>query len=394
MRIHSIVVAVLSALTLTTSAMAADTTGVTDDSIKIGVPAPLSGANSNFGAPAYSIKAYYDYVNEQGGIHGRKIEVILADTACNEAKGVAVVKKLISQDKVFLINGSICSGVALATRPVIEESGVPWVVSTAVNQKISYPVAKNIFHVSQTSEAAGHALSKFMLSKPETKKIGIVAHTNEWAKGYRDPMVAALKEKGIEPAVEVTLERGQSDATAQVLRLKQGDLDFVAVILYEPELVVFLRDAHKLGLNVSKIGSLGAGFQNTEKRLGSRDPMKNYFQIFQYKDLIDTGKGIAAARAIIEPRLPKGEKVTDFTYYGPGSAVLIAHVLKKVGKDLSRERFMAEMEQVRNFDTGIIAGTISFSPDNHQGARQLYNVGYDNAGKLVVFESWGKKVDF
>ena len=55
-------------------------------------------------------------------MHGRKIEIIMADHACNEAKGVAVAKKLISQDQVFLINGGVCSGVALAMRPVIEES--------------------------------------------------------------------------------------------------------------------------------------------------------------------------------------------------------------------------------------------------------------------------------
>ena len=104
-------------------------------------------------------------MNEKGGVHGRKLEIILGDHACNEAKGVAVAKKLISQDQVFLLNGGICSGVALAMRPVIEEAGVPWVVSTAVNQKISTPIAKNIFHASQTSEAAGHAFAKFILSK-------------------------------------------------------------------------------------------------------------------------------------------------------------------------------------------------------------------------------------
>src|SRR5262249_10620519 len=152
----------------------------------------------------------------------------------------------ISQDKVFLINGGVCSGVALAMRPVIEESGVPWVVSTAVNQKISAPVANNIFHASQTSEAAGVGLAGFMLSKSGTKKIGVIAHSNEWAKGYRDPMVASLLEKGISPAIEVTLERGQTDATAQVLRLKEANLDFVVAVLHEPEIVVFLRDAHKL----------------------------------------------------------------------------------------------------------------------------------------------------
>jgi branched-chain amino acid transport system substrate-binding protein len=393
MRILKVMTTAALALAVTMPATAQDRTGVTDTSIKIGIPGPLTGPNASFGAAVYGIEAYYKYINEKGGVHGRKLEIILGDHACNEAKGVAVAKKLISQDKVFLINGGVCSGVALAMRPVIEEAGVPWVVSTAVNQKISTPLAKNIFHASQTSEAAGHGLARFMLSKDGAKKFGVIGHSNEWSKGYRDPMVEYLKGAGIAMAAEVTLERGQSDATAQVLKLKEAGLNFVAAILYEPELVVFLRDAHKLGLNVPKVGSLGADYVNTGKRLGSRDPMKDFYQIFQYKDVID-GEGLKPARAIIEPRLPAGEKVTDFTFYGPGSAVLVVHVLEKIGRDLTREKFIAEMEKVKDFDTGIIAGKVSYSPTMRQGATQLYTVGYDASGKLTVFESWGKKAQF
>jgi len=390
MRIVGTLLAALIAMVVGLAAGAQDRTGVIDTAIKIGVQGPLSGPNASFGAAVYGIQAYYQYVNEKGGVHGRKIEVILGDTACNEAKGVAVAKKFISQDQVFLINGGVCSGVALAMRPVIEESGVPWVVSTAVNQKISSPLAKNIFHASQTSEAAGIGLAGFMLSKPGTKKIGIIAHTNEWSKGYRDPMVTHLKATGITPVAEVTLERGQTDATAQVLRLKEADLDFVVAILYEPEIVVLLRDAYKLGLKAPKIGSLGADFLNTEKRLGSREPMENFYQLFQYKDLID-GPGMKHAREIIEPRLPAGEKVTDFTFYGPGSSVAVVHVLEKIGRDLSREKFIAEMENLKDFDTGMIAGKLSYSPTNHQGAKQLYTIGYDANGKIIVYEAWGQR---
>ena len=393
MRTSRVILAAALAMVMTLPAAAQDRTGVTDTTIKIGIPAPLTGPAASFGAAAYGIQAYYTYINKQGGIHGRKLEIIMGDHACNEAKGVAVAKKLISQDQVFLLNGGICSGVALAMRPVIEESGVPWVVSTAVNQKISAPLAKNIFHASQTSEVAGQSFAKFMLSKDGTKKIGIIAHTNEWSKGYRDPMVDFLKTKGIEPTAEVTLERGQSDATAQVLRLKEAGVDFVVAILYEPEIVVFLRDAHKLGLNTLKYGALGADFMNTEKRLGDRAPMAGFFQAFQYKDVID-GPGIKKAREMIEPNLPAGEKLTDFSFYGPGSSVAIVHVLEKIGRDLTREKFIAEMEKLTNFDTGVMAGTLTFSPTQHQGATQLYTVGYDETGKLSVYETWGKKVSF
>jgi branched-chain amino acid transport system substrate-binding protein len=97
-----------------------------------------------------------------------------------------------------------------------------------------------------------------------------------------------------------------------------------------------------------------------------------------------------AARAIIEPRLAAGEKLTDFSFYGPGSAAAIAHVLEKIGRDLTREKFIAEFEQLRNFDTQMLAGKLNYSPTNHQGAVDLNVIGYDKNGKITIYESWGK----
>jgi branched-chain amino acid transport system substrate-binding protein len=374
------------------TAAAADTTGVTDDTIRIGVPGPLTGPNSSFGAAVYGVQAYYDHVNERGGVHGRKFEVILGDTACNEAKGIAVAKKLISQDEVFLLNGGVCSGVALAMKPVIAEAGVPWVISTAANQNISSPVEPNIFHGVQTSRQFGEAMGKFAMSKPGTEKIAIVAHTNEWAKGYRDPLVNYLKEEhGIEPVAELALERGATDATAQVLSLRNERPDFVVVVLYEPELAVLLRDAHKLGVDVPMVGSLGADFRNTQKRLGSKEAMKSFFMVHQFKGLID-GPEMKEMREAIERNLPDGQGVTDFTFYGPGSAVAIVHVIEQIGPDLTREKFIEGMNNLKDFDTGILAGTMTFTPDDHQGARDVYVIGYDDSGEIAVFEAWGKRV--
>ncbi len=64
---------------------------------------------------------------------------------------------------------------------------------------------------------------------------------------------------------------------------------------------------------------------------------------------------------------------------------------KKIGRDLTREKFIAEMDKLKNFDTGVMAGTLTFSPTQRQGATQLYTVGYDDAGKLSVFESRGAR---
>lgn len=370
-----------------------DVPGVTEDTIKIGVPAPFSGPYSVFGAAGYAIAAYYEYVNEHGGIHGRKIEVVLADTACEEGQGIATIKRLIYQEDVFLINGLTCSGVGLAVRPVIAETNVPLVVSTAANQNISEPVVNNIFHAVQTSRDFGEAMVKFALSKPGTERIAIVAHSNEWAKGYIEPAKALLeKQEGVKVVADVALERGATDATAQVLRLKQANADFILVTLYGPELGVFLRDAQKFGLDVPMIGSLGADYLKTQERLGGPAAMQNFYMVHQYRGLLNSPQ-LADFRRKIANNLPEGQSITDFTFYGPGSAVVVAHVLKQIGPNPTREKFIEAMEHVQNFDTGILAGTITFTPGDHQGVDNVYVVGYDQQGELAIFKSWSKKTN-
>jgi branched-chain amino acid transport system substrate-binding protein len=387
------VAALVAALLLPVAPLhAQDTTGVTDTTIKIGIPGPLTGSMASSGAAAYGDAAIYRYYNEQGGINGRKFDIVLGDDGCNEAKSVALAKKLIFEDKVFLINGNICSGPALAAKPVIEEAGVPWVISTAVNQGLSTPTVATTFQASQTSLDIGNAMGKFVLSKPGVKKIAIIEHTNEWSKGYRDPAVAYLKAHGVTDITDYTLERGQTDATSQVLRIRSEQPDFIMVILYEPEQVVFLRDAHKYGLATPMIGSLGGDFRDTELRLGSPEPMRHFFMALQYAGLPD-GPEMKTWHDKIAQNLPAGQKLSDYTFYGAGSAVAVVSVLQSLGRDVTRERFVAAMDKLHDFNTGIMAGTLSFSPQNHAGAHDLTAVGYDEAGTLSVYKAWGQKAD-
>jgi branched-chain amino acid transport system substrate-binding protein len=88
----------------------ADETGVTDSTIRIGMFGPLTGSASLYGNIILGSQALYKDVNDHGGINGRKIELFVEDDSCNSLQGIAAVKKLISENKVFLINGGVCSG--------------------------------------------------------------------------------------------------------------------------------------------------------------------------------------------------------------------------------------------------------------------------------------------
>lgn len=381
----------LAALAFQGTAFAQDATGVSDSAIKIGVPGPFTGNASSYSKSQLGIHAYYNHINESGGVHGRKIEVIEVDTACNEAKGITAVKKLIYDDKVFAINGVSCSGVGLAIRPVVIEAKTPLIIAQAVNQKISDPVSPYIFHGVPTSLDASISIVDFIMSKQGVKKVAIVSHSNEWGQGYKEPQIATLKEKyGIEPVLDLAMERGSTDATPQVLKVRQSGAEFAILNLYEAETAIFLRDAHKYGLKIPMMGGYGTDLENTLKRTASIDPVKNYFVLHMFKGPLESDV-MQKWGEIINKSYPN-ESFTAFSFVGLGSAVAVVEGLKAAGPDLTREKFIDAMNNIRDLDTGVLAGTVTFSPEDHQGVKMSAAAGLVD-GQPTIFKSWGKPLN-
>src|ERR1043166_5939470 len=222
----SVAAAIVLMATMASAVRADNTQGITATTIKIGNLGPFSGESAVFNPLNYGPEAYLRYINDHGGIHGRKFETVFADDACNEAKGIAAAKKLIYEDKVFMIIGHPCSGVAMAIKPMLDKEGVPW-AGLSANPKITNPVVPNSFHVAYTGIASGRTMASFAMSKPGVKKIALVQHSNDWAHGYCDPATSYIKEKGGEVVVETAMERGSTDATAQVLQIKASGAEAI-----------------------------------------------------------------------------------------------------------------------------------------------------------------------
>lgn len=369
-------------------AAADDTTGITDTAIKIGVMGPFTGNASSYSKAQIGLDAFYKWINDQGGIHGRKIEVVLEDYACNETKGIAAVKKLIHQDKVFMLHGNSCSGVAMAIKPTVVEAGIPWVVAHAVNEKISSPATKNIFHGVPVGRTYGQAMGKFVLSKPGVKTVAVIQHSNDWANSYCVPAKQQLEAAGIKPAIDVALERGQTDSTPQVLRMRQAKPDFIIACLYEAETAIFLKDLQKFGMSdIPVMGTAGTDLENTLKRVGDLQTVKNYYVPHNYVDNT-TGGRMQKWNDIILKYYPK-ETITGFSAISIGSGVAVAEALKRAGRNLSREKFIAEMDKIRDFDTGVLSGKVTWKPDDREGVKQAAVNGFVN-GKPTVLQAWGK----
>lgn len=367
--------------------------GISETTIKIGNLGPYTGDASSFSALNYGPTAYFRYVNSQGGVHGRKFEIVTADDACKETTGIAAAKKLMYQDKVFMILVVPCSGVAMAIKPTMVEEGIPW-IGVSANPKLTTPTVKHMFHVTYTGVYSGRAMARFALSKPNTKKVVLVAHTNDWARGYCDPATEYMKEHGVEPMMNLALERGSTDATAQSLRIKSAGADFVLGCLYEAELAILLRDLHKYGVSVPVIGALGADFESTHKRVNNPAAMKNFYLPYQFKHPMGSPEMKKWEEIFVKylekSELPENGIPSNFYYFGLPTAVATVEAFKRAGANPSREKFIAAMETLKDFDTGVLADKVTITHDNHVGVHDMYAVGLNEAGKQTVFTGWGK----
>jgi branched-chain amino acid transport system substrate-binding protein len=374
-------------------ARADNTQGITATTIKIGNLGPFSGESAVFNPLNFGPEAYLRYVNDHGGVHGRKFETVLADDACNEAKGIAAAKKLIYEDKVFMIIGHPCSGVAMAIKPMLDKEGMPW-VGLSANPKLTNPVTPSMFHVGYTGVASGEAMATFAMSQPGIKKIALVQHSNDWAHGYCEPATALIKKNGGEVVVDAALERGSTDATAQALQVKASGAQAVMGCLYQPELVILLRDLGKFGVKVPVLGALGADFEQTVTQVGDMAAVKQiFFQPYQFKAPLGQGPlkefHDMFLKYLTKDELPKAGEPTNFYYFGLPAAIVTVEALRRAGPELTREKWIAAMESFKDYDTGVFADTENMSRENHDGVHRMYAVGLDDAGKETVYKSWG-----
>ncbi len=364
----------------------ADSTGVTDKTIKIGLFGPLTGVSSAAKKNVLGAAAIYQDVNDRGGIHGRKIELVIEDDGCDGNKGIAAMKKLIFQDKVFMVHGAWCTAVALAVKPEAAKSPeVPYMVLGAAGAQITSTFQPNLYQPVATTDTAGAGMANFALSKPGAKKIAVIRHSDEWGMAYSGAGIARLKERGIEPVIITSFERGQTDATSQVLAIKQTQPDVVLAFLYPVEIAIYLREAYKYGLKVTTIGTTAASIDDTNKRIGIPAALSDVYMAFPLRGTI-TSPELSKFADIFKKYNPS-ESLDTMSFYSMDGAIAIVEALRRMGRNVTRDRMIAELNRLRNYDGGVQPGNITFTPNDHRGIKAIKLIGLVKQ-KETLFEKY------
>jgi branched-chain amino acid transport system substrate-binding protein len=342
--------------------------GVTDKTIKIGMFGPLTGSLSTWGYPVLNgTSMVYKEVNAKGGIHGRMIEFIEEDDACDPAKAVAAAKKLIHRDRVFMINAGVCSGAVMATRDEMIANKVPLMVLVASLHSITEPLSPYIFTVSPTGVHDGKTMGEFATSIPNAKTVAFIGHSDEWAKTKVDAFKAVAAGK-LKIVAEEIIDRRVTDATSQVLAIKRRNPDVVALMTYPGETATFLRDAHKYGLKAKFIGNNALiDLPALVERAGNAEAVQDVYVMASLSGPVES-KALEPFEAMLKRHYPNDKPKAE-SFWGTASALVVVEALRRAGRDLTREKFISALEQIRDLETGIAPCKITLSPDNHQGCQ-------------------------
>ena len=339
--------------------------GVTEDTIRIGGLGALTGPGYLYGKIVMDgAEAIYKEANDAGGIAGRKIVYVRQDDRCEPSAAIAAAKKLIHDDKVFMIHGCGCTNASIAAYPTIKEENVPWVIFASVGDSLTNPPAPYIFSTALTASIESFAQVEFARQKG-AKKIAIVSQRDAWGRDRYDQVIAAFNKAGMKPVADEEIAADSNETTPQVLRLSQAGADAVVIVLYPKAAAAFMRDAYKVGYKPFMIGQTALGdVPVLAKQTGIPQALERFFAIshVRYTPGDEDSKKWQALLSKYSP----GEQLQIFQVLGLGSAKVVVEVLRRVGRDLTRARFKEEMQKLNGFETGILPGPITCTETDHQ----------------------------
>ena len=227
-----------------------------EETLKIGVITPLTGPGSEYGtATQKNLELALEKINQQGGINGKKVELIYEDSKCEPRTGVSALKKLTSIDKTNLIIGTVCSSVTLALTPIVEEQNLLIISSGSSNPKISqYP---NTFRTWPSDALQGEFLAKSVAEDLKLKKAAIIFINNDYGVGLKDAFKEGFEQLGGEITAIEVIPEAATDTKTQLTKIKATNPEGVFLASYAKEAGLILKQAKELDFSTQFFGSEG-----------------------------------------------------------------------------------------------------------------------------------------
>jgi branched-chain amino acid transport system substrate-binding protein len=356
----------------------AQTPGVTSRSILLGQSAAFSGPAAQLGIQMnIGTKAYFDHVNAQGGVHGRKIELKSRDDRYEATLCIENTKKFLEEDKVFALVSYVGTPTTGAALPIITEAKVPLIGPFTGAELLRSPVNRYVFNVRASYYDETEKIVEQLVSTGN-HKIAVFYQDDAYGQAGLKGVQIAMDKRSMKIVALGKVERNTIKVEDAVKSINAVQPDGVIMISAYTSIAEFVRDMKKAGSttqfhNVSFVGSTALA-----------DALK------------DEGYGVAISQVVPFPWSPSVPVVkeyeevmakaghTDFNFSsleGYLVAKVMVEGLKRAGKALTREKLVAALETMDRVDLGDFV--VSFSPTNHSGSKFVDLTMIGRSGKFI-----------
>ena len=367
-------------------------TGASDTEIKVGQTIPLSGPASAYGSIGKVQAAYIRMVNEQGGINGRKINLIQYDDAYSPPKTVEQVRKLVESDEVFTTFQIIGTPPNAAVQKYLNDKKVPQLLASTGATRFTDP--KNFpwtiaFNPNYQSEA--HIYAKFILANHPNAKIGILFQNDDLGKDYVKGLKDGLGAKASNMIVaEASYELSDPTVDSQMVTLKASGADLFYNITTPKFGAQAIKKAAELGWKPVQILDINATPVSQTLVPAGLENAKGIISVNYGKDPLDPqwsdDEGMKRYKAFMAKYAPGEDANSGIATYGYSTAALLVQILKQCGDNLTRVNVMTQATNIKDFvaDLALPGMATSTTPDDWRINKQFQMMRFDGQ-RWVMF---------
>ena len=332
--------------------------GASDSEIKIGNIMPYSGPISSYSVIGKTEAAYFEKINAEGGINGRKIKFISYDDSSNPAKTVEQARKLVEGDEVLLIFQSLGGSMNIAIEKYLNDRKVPQLFVSAPNKRFGDP--KNFpwtMGWSPTADNEGRIYAQYLLKNHPSSRVGVLYLNVDMGKEYLMALKEGLDGK-MQVVAEVPYEITDPTVDSQVISLKESGADIVFLAATPKTAVQAIRkmaelDWKPIRLLASISNSIGAVMKPAGLEVANGILSAGYLKD-PSDPLLKDDPAVKEWEVFMAKYYPEGDRTNTFTAYGYLVAQTMAQVLRQCGDDLTRENVMRQAANIKDLELGLL----------------------------------------
>jgi branched-chain amino acid transport system substrate-binding protein len=346
---------------------AAENQGITKDEILLGSVLDLSGPVASIGVPVregqdMAIQA----ANEAGGINGRKIRIIYADSGYDPKKAIIATQKLVNDDRVFAFVGQLGAAIVHVTMPIIVDNGALLLFPNAPLEEVYQPTKPLAFTVQPAYNLQARLATSYAYNTMGKRKFCAFYQDDDSGEQVLRGINEALDQVGAKLVEKTSYKRGATDFSSQFARMKQADCDIVMFGALVREAAAAALERQKIGWNVDMLVSQPSASDTVIRLAGAAaEGMLGVNQMLPLDMIKDQPNVAPVFKAYADGH---GGKLPDPSFlYGYNFMNLFIEAARRTGPDLTTPNFVKTLEQFRDFDLNFGMAPATFSATQHVG---------------------------